>query len=132
MFDDIHHRQISNFDTLLDRSGFGHGKQINKFRKETEHIAHEYIDTKIQVTRDKLKDIEKAIDEVVMILVTADSDENRIDVEYYKQNPDELKDIEGCLDEMFQLWKKKNKYYNKLQQLEKFKHFMFEEGKWLF
>lgn len=132
MFDDIHHKQISNFDALLDRSGFGYGKQINKFRKETEHIAHEHIDAKIQAVRDKLKDIEKAIDEVVMILVTADSDVDIIDVEYYKQNPDELKDVEGCLDEMFSLWKKKNKYYKKLQQLEKFKHFMFEEGKWLF
>ena len=98
MFDDIHHKQISNFDALLDRSGFGHGKQINKLRKETEHIAHEHIDAKIQVTRDKLKDLEKAIDEVVMILVTADSDADIIDVEYYKQNPDELKDVESCLD----------------------------------
>ena len=132
MFDDVNHKQISNFDALLDRSGFGHGKQINKFRKETEHIAHEHIDDKIQGIRNKIKDIEKAIDEVVMILVTADSDENKIDVEYYKNNPSELKDIEGCLDEMFSLWKKKNKYYKKLQQLEKFKHFVFEEGKWLY
>lgn len=132
MFDDTNHKQISNFDALLDRSGFGHGKQINKFRKETEHIAHEHIDTKIQDVRDKIKDIEKAIDEVVMILVTADSDADIIDVEYYKQNPDDLKEVEGCLNEMFSLWKKKNKYYKKLQQLEKFKHFMFEEGKWLY
>lgn len=132
MFDDIHHKQISNFDALLDRSGFGHGKQINKFRKETEHIAHEHIDAKIQVVRNKIKDIEKAMEDTVMILVTADSNEDIIDVEYYKNNPDDLKDVEGCLDKMFSLWKKKNKYYKKLQQLEKFKHFMFEEGKWIY
>ena len=132
MFDDTNHKQISNFDALLDRSGFGHGKQINKFRKETEHIAHEYIDAKIETIRDKIKDIEKAIDETVMPLVTADSDANRIDVEYYKNNLDELKDVEGCLDELFSLWKMKNKYYKKLKQLENFKHFLFEEGKWLY
>ena len=130
MFDDIHHKQISNFDALLDRSGFGHGKQINKIRKKTEHIAREYIDAKIQVNRDKLKDLEKAIDAVIMCLVTADGDGDAdiIDVEYYKNYPNELKDVESDLDEMFSLWKKKNKVYKKLQQLEKFKHFMFEEG----
>ena len=132
MFDDVNHKQISNFDALLDRSGFGYGKQINKFRKETEHIAYEYVDAKIEDVRDKIKDIEKAIDDIYMPLVTADSDANIIDVEYYKNKLNELKDVESCLDELFSLWKKKNKYYKKLKQLENFKHFMFEEGKWLY